>query len=152
MQNHSDYTTRFEEVSNLFHANPSFRQKVLDTTRSVLTNTGKEFSDIDAAAELGCFYLLSELAFLEFASGFLGCSRVVYVYHRLWPVYEDYLAGKFDTSQKPHLGFQLLEAPHEYFESTLFDDALERVTKTGQLLAGFIDYRYAFYRSDSEYV
>lgn len=88
---------------------------------------------------------------MDFAAGFLGCRRVTYVYHRLWPVYEDYLAGRFDASSKPHLGFRLMEAPHEYFESVVFADALDRVHETKRLFAGFIEYRYALYREGAGY-
>ncbi len=93
---------------------------------------------------------MSEIAFLEFAPQFLDCSRVTYVYHRNWPVYENYISGKFDGQAKPNLDFLLLENPYETFKPVSevavknSDEALERVSSSRILRVAYDDYFPAF--------
>ena len=39
---------------------------------------------------------------------FLNVKKGVYVYHKNWLVYEDYISGKFDNIIKPYLDFLIL--------------------------------------------
>jgi hypothetical protein len=68
----------------------------------------KKVKDIKESIKIAIHYLLSEIAFLEFAPAFLNYEKVVYVYHKNWPVYEDYISGKFDNIVKSHLGFVIV--------------------------------------------
>ena len=87
-------------------------QRVADeTTKGVLGHYGKNIPDMPAAVKIAVHYLLSEIAFCEFAPQFLGVETVAYVYHHRWPVFEDYIAGKFDGVPKPYMQFILLENP-----------------------------------------
>jgi ABC-type amino acid transport substrate-binding protein len=66
--------------------------------------------------------------------------------HRNWPVYEDYISGKFDGSLKPHMDFILLENPYETYNPMWVEeekgeqckDTLDRLEKTKIVRVGFI--------------
>lgn len=105
----------FEQVVRLYRENQSFHMSAFETTQSVLQASKKEISDLEAATEIAVHYLLCELAFLEFAPKFLETGKVAYVYHRNWPVYEDYIAGRFDGKIRKELDFILLENPYETY-------------------------------------
>ncbi len=113
--NHLWYLTQFDRIKMLYHENISFSKSVQDTSKQVLDNSGKDYTieQLDQATH----YLLSEIAFLEFAPDYFGVDKVNYVYHKPWRVYEDYIAGVFDGQIKSHLDFILLEAPYETYLS-----------------------------------
>jgi len=98
-----------EDAINLMYKDvPSFREAVQDATHGVLQNTKSDAIVTPELFEKGTHYLLSELAFLEFAPSFLGVEGITYVYHRPWPVYERFIAGEFDGKKREQLGFLLL--------------------------------------------
>ena len=53
-------------------------------------------------------YPLKEIALLTVAPGLFGCGATDYVYHRGWPVYENFIAGKYDGHCRPELGFRIV--------------------------------------------
>ena len=155
------YDKRYREVRNLYESNPSFCDDADSTTRSVLQSSFRKIPDIEAATKIATHYLLSEIAFLEFAPELFGVQKATYVYHRNWPIYEQYIAGKFDQVVRPYLDFLLIENPYETYNLIwgLEDDttdgvaqsssALERIEKTGILRVGFANYSPAFMRDRS---
>jgi ABC-type amino acid transport substrate-binding protein len=60
------------------------------------------------------------------------------VYHKNWPVYEDYISGKFDGVQKSHVDFLLLENPNETFKT------ISTESSDGVIRAAFYNYANAF--------
>ena len=137
-------------VRPLYESSLEFSRSVDDTTRAVLEASERPIPDMHEATKIAVHYLLSELAFLEFAPQFLDSASVTYVYHRNWPVYEDYISGKFDGQARPHLDFLLLENPYETFKPLLTSnsvvpaDALERVEGSRVLKVAYDDYFPAF--------
>jgi ABC-type amino acid transport substrate-binding protein len=126
-----------------------FQHDVDETTKSVLTGSKKEIPDILKAVKIAVHYLLSEFAFLDFAPKFLESKKVSYIYHKNWPVYENYIAGKYDNKVKNHLDFLLIENPWETYrsvwgvedyESENYTLALERVESTKILRVAFTNY------------
>ncbi len=126
----------------------------------MLLNSEKTVVDLDAATEGATHYLLSELAFMEFAPAFFDCKRVCYLYHRNWHVYEDYIDGRHDGVAKPQLDFLLLEAPYETYrklhdkeisESQPLHDTYSRVMQSGILRAAFTEYPPVFDRTDTAF-
>ncbi len=111
VENNPDYQKAYEAIRNLYITNSLFKQKVDETTATVLEGFGREITDMRTSVTTANHYLLAEFAFLEFAPKFLGSQKIVYIYHKPWPVYEDYIAGKFDNTPKPRLEFFLLEKP-----------------------------------------
>ena len=109
VENDPDYQQQYQRIKDLYDNNPLFRQKVDETTSAVLEGFGQEIGDMHTSVATANHYLLAELAFLNLAPKFIGASVINYIYHRPWAVYEDYIAGKFDTIPKPHLQFQLLK-------------------------------------------
>lgn len=143
---HSEYQSEYRRIRSLYVTNDAFREAADTTTRAVLEGSRHSFADLSAATKTAVHYLLSEFAFLEFAPRFFGTSKVIYVYHKNWQVYEDYISGTFDKALKPHLDFLLLENPYETYnpiwgledtESGDYEDALDRVEKTRVLRVGF---------------
>jgi tRNA-dependent cyclodipeptide synthase len=150
IENNPEYQKAYMKVEALYKANSQFEEIADTTTKGVLEYSGKKIEDMDAAAKIAVHYLLSEIAFLEFAPEFLSTEKVAYVYHKNWPVYEDYIAGKFDNQPKPYMDFILLENPYETYNSMWAEDdisstdALEHVSKTGFIRAAFFNYDPAF--------
>lgn len=154
IENNSEYQDSYRRVSDLYENNKAFHSAVRSTTRNVLETSEKPLSDIETAITLACHYLLSEFAFLEFAPKYLGVDQVVYIYHKNWEVYENYIAGMFDGVVRSHLDFLLLENPYETRRSMWgmeeeeaegeYLDTLDRVEKTKILRVGFAFYPPAF--------
>jgi cyclo(L-tyrosyl-L-tyrosyl) synthase len=154
IENNPLFTTAYDTLSNLYARSGAFHEIASVTTRDVLEGSGKPIKDMGVAVGIAVHYLLSELAFLECAPSLLNVDKVVYVYHRNWRVYEDYIAGKFDGIPKPNLDFILIENPYETYKS-IFDfddeqengsyiDTLDRIEKTKVLRVGFSNYVPAF--------
>jgi len=143
------YGKHYERVMEKYASLPAFAESVRKTTRDVLGNSGRSFSDAEAATENATHYLLSELAFMEFAPDFFASKRVCYLYHRNWQVYEDYISGRYDGVARPHLDFLLLEAPYETYEKKhgaeinaggMLHDTYSRVMQSGILRAAYVEY------------
>lgn len=109
VENNISYQGRYEKIRNLYEQNPEFHTVTNNASQAVIENSSKEPKSIEQASKVAAHYLLSELAFLEFAPSFLDAEKVTYIYHKNWAVYEDYIAGKFDKIIKPHLGFLLIK-------------------------------------------
>jgi tRNA-dependent cyclodipeptide synthase len=103
------------QVQALYNKSMDFQNAVNDTSLWVLQNSGKEFTE--EAVKQAVHYLLSEIAFLEFAPKFFLTDKTCYLYHKNWDVFEYYIAGKYDGKIKPYMGFILLEAPYETYLS-----------------------------------
>ncbi len=94
------YEEKYQQISDLYKNNKEFYKATNSTTREVLEGSKRDILDVEKAVSVAVHYLLSEFAFLEFAPLYLGVEKVFYVYHKNWPVYEDYIAGKFDHKMK----------------------------------------------------
>jgi len=149
-----NYQKQYKIISQLYETNKSFHQMAAETTRVVLESSKREVENLDTATEIAVHYLLSELAYLEFAHEFFHVHKVVYVYHKNWRVYEDYISGKFDGVVKKHLDFLLMENPYETY-SVLWgfedgemnggaQDALGRIESTKTIRVGFMNYPPTF--------
>ncbi|MES2471095.1 MAG: tRNA-dependent cyclodipeptide synthase [Patescibacteria group bacterium] len=147
IENNLEYKKTYERILHLYTTNSDFETSANKTTRGVLEHYKKDISDMDLAVRTAVHYLLSELAFLEFAPKYFGVEKVSYVYHKNWQVYEDYIAGKFDGVIKLHMDFILLENPYETYnpiwgleeqEDEKYRDVLDRIEKTKTLRVGFI--------------
>lgn len=150
VENNPNYQQQYKKISNLYKINTGFQKIANQTAKAVLSGSQRKIDDINKAVQIAVRYLFSELAFLEFAPVFLRVEKVVYVYHRNWQIYEDYIAGKFDQVNKPYLDFLLVENPYETYNpiwglegdgvDDSFRDVLERVETGGVLRVGFFDY------------
>jgi tRNA-dependent cyclodipeptide synthase len=144
-----EYGVAFNKIRALYESNEKFAQDADSTTRKVLIASKKEISEIEKGVKIAVHYLLSEIAFLEWAHIFFKSDKVIYIYHKNWPIYEDYIAGKYDGLPKHYLDFLLLENPWETYRSVWGgedvegDDsatALKRVEKSGILRVAFTNY------------
>ena len=160
IKNSEAYQAIYQKIASLYKTNPDFEKSVNNTTRGVLEASDKNIKNIKEATGVAVHYLLSELAFLEFAPQFLNTKHVIYVYHKNWPVYEDYVAGKFDGETKLHLDFLLLEHPSETYlslsqptqttkteDSPPSENAYERIKRTKVIRASYEDYPPTFMRN-----
>lgn len=111
IENNPVYRQKYTQIFDLYENNKKFHEAANATTKEVLTGFKKDLQDIDKATTIAVHYLLSELAFLEFAPAYLEVEKVVYVYHKKWNVFEGYIAGKFDGVEKPYLDFLLIKIP-----------------------------------------
>jgi len=154
VENSPDYLNSYNNVRELYDTNLKFMKQADETTREVLKASKREIADIEKATKIAVHYLLSEIAFLEWAPKFLHEDKVIYVYHKNWPVYEKYISGKFDGKIKSHMDFLLLENPWETYnplwgledneEHRKYSLGLNRVRKMGILRVAFSNYPPAF--------
>jgi len=150
VENNKGYRDSYNKFKKFYDSNRDFMKVADQTTLGVLKFSNRDIHDFNKATKIAVHYLLSEIAFLEWASDFLKVNKSVYVYHKNWPVYEDYIAGKFDKKIKKHMGFLLLENPWETYnpiwgledevEIGKYNLALDRVKKTGILRVAFSQY------------
>jgi tRNA-dependent cyclodipeptide synthase len=150
IEDNEAYKQKFSQVSALYNDNEKFHNSANATTRGVLEGSKREIKDMEKATSIAVHYLLSEFSFMEFLPAFLGVEKVVYVYHKNWEVYEDYIAGKFDSVPKPHLDFLLIENPYETYNPIWgledeeangdYKNVLDRIEKTKTLRVGFTNY------------
>lgn len=160
IDSNSTYQEHYQGLLDKYNSLPAFASSVRKTCREVLENAQTSLQDLDVAVEGATHYLLSELAFMEFAPQFFGCRRVCYLYHRNWPVYEDYITGRHDGLPKPQLDFLLLEAPYETY-AKMHDqeisaggplhDTYSRIMQSGILRAAFVEYPPVIHREGSEF-
>lgn len=159
VENDPEYKKCYYEVRRLYDKNKNFMNAADKTTRGVLESSKKDISNINNSTKIAVHYLLSELAFLEWAPSFLKTKKVIYVYHKNWTIYEDYIVGKFDKKTRKYMDFLLLENPWETYnkmwgledeEIYRYKNALERVNKSGILRVAFTNYPPAF-TYDHEY-
>lgn len=143
------YQEHYKKILQKYNETPDFSRDIRHTSKMVIEQTGRVANNLDTAVEQATHYILSEFAFMEFAPEYLGYNRVCYLYHRNWPVYEDYITGKNDGVRKPHLDFLLLEAPYEKYakihkedisNGCAVHDTYTRILKTGMVRAAYIDY------------
>jgi tRNA-dependent cyclodipeptide synthase len=150
VENNPKYLDSYKKVRNLYETNKGFMEAADKTTLSVLKSSNRDISDFNKATKIAVHYLLSEISFLEWAPEFLNKEKVVYVYHKNWPVYEDYIAGKFDNKIKKYMDFLLLENPWETYNSIWgiedeeevgkYKSVLDRVKNTRTLRVAFSNY------------
>ena len=151
VENNEIYKKELEKIENLFTNNQNFHTSVLQTSEEVLKNSKKDYTTKDA--EHATHYLLSEMAFIEFASQYFNAEKILYTYHKPRRVYEDYIAGVFDGIIKYHLDFVLLEAPYETFLSIEENNQnrLEIIRKRGFIQCGYTQYHKSFFRKTASW-
>ena len=107
--NNLKYKKEYNKIISLYKNNTAFQKEVDSATRPVLSNVIKSESKLREAIKIADNYLLSEFAFMEFISGYSEINKAIYIYHKHWKVYEDYIAGKFDNDPKVYLGFEIID-------------------------------------------
>ena len=140
----TEYKKYYASIQTLYETNEAFAKEVDGTTLSVLLGSEREIPNSKEATKIAVHYLLSELAFLEFAPSFLDANQVIYVYHRNWPVYERYVSGAFDGKHKQHLDFLLLENPKETYEPRTGQSLMDRIQVEKTLRCSFTNYPPGF--------
>ncbi len=113
IEENNEYQEKYDKVTRLYNTNTLFQEEAHNATKSVIEYSGKKIPDIVSAIRIAVHYLLSEIAFLELAPTYLEAEKVVYVYHKSWPVYESYIAGEFDKIPKNYLGLDIINVCEE---------------------------------------
>lgn len=156
-----NYLVAYQDIEELYQKNEKFQKAVDQTTQAVLVGSDKNIPDLALATKTATHYLLSELAFLEFAPTFLESDKIIYVYHKNWPVYEEFIAGKYDNRPRLKLDFLLLENPYETFRpvtgpgptysATIPESSYNRILRTRIVRAGYEDYPPSFISKEGKY-
>lgn len=144
------YLEKFASVLTLYQTNNNFQKSVNKTSQEVLDKNGKEYTSEDI--QQATHYLLSEIAFLEYAPLFFKTPKIAYIYHKNRRIYEDYIAWIFDGTPKWYLDFILLEAPHETYLPLVNRNKtrLEIVQERGIINCSFVPY-YEQFTIDNEW-
>ena len=160
VENNEDYIKSYQYIRNLYETSNSFEKDIDETTKGVLVGSKRNIKDITTATKIAVHYIISEFSFIDFLATYLNAKKIVYIYHKNWPVYESYIAGKYDKKPKSHMDFSLLENPWETYNSiwipededacTQYKNGLDRVEKTKTLRVSFSEYPPAIMH-DKEY-
>lgn len=111
VETNSDYQNYYQRIRDFYNTNTLFQNDADKTTKTVLIETKKKVSNIDSGVKIAVHYLLSEFAFMEWAPKFLGTEKALYVYHKNWPVFENFIAGVYDGVPRTSMEFMILKAP-----------------------------------------
>lgn len=153
IENNSIYKQNYNKLISLYNENQKFKDSVNYTTRRVIEGSKYKVQDIEKSTRIAIHYLISELSFMEFLPRYIGVEKVVYVYHKNWRVYEDYIAGKFDSIPKKNMDFLLIENPYETYNKVweleteekkyvdiVYKDVLDKIEQTKTIHVGFAYY------------
>ncbi|MEQ1500123.1 MAG: tRNA-dependent cyclodipeptide synthase [Parcubacteria group bacterium] len=109
IENNLEYKKEYQKIFSLYKENEVFQKSVDDTTQEVLENSDKEIDDLSSAIRVAAHYLLSEIGFMEFSPKFLNSKKIIYIYHKEWPIYEKYILGVFDGQKREYLDFEIIK-------------------------------------------
>lgn len=107
IKNNADYLKGYENIEKMYQNNELFHLRVNETSEEVLKNSWKFYSEENV--EIATHYLLSEIAFLEFAPSFFEIEKIAYVYHKNWSIFEDYISWIFDWKFREYLDFLIIK-------------------------------------------
>lgn len=105
------YIDSYNKVANLWYSNHQFNSDIYTTTCQVLTRAVKCSKSMNESIITATNYLISELAFMEVAPTLFKTEKAIYIYHKEWTIYENYIRGVYDQVERKHLGFFLLPPP-----------------------------------------
>ncbi|PIN75324.1 hypothetical protein COV18_03995 [Candidatus Woesearchaeota archaeon CG10_big_fil_rev_8_21_14_0_10_37_12] len=103
------YQQELKKIHDLYETNALFRQKVRRTTCEVLEGKLKPDVTLTAAINEGTHYLLSEIAFLSASPKILKINSTIYIYHKKWEIYEQFIKGTFTGLPRNNLGFLVVK-------------------------------------------
>lgn len=106
MESNDAYKVYYNQIVSLYTVNSLFHDFCFNTTKEVLLTSWKEFTDSNV--EVAVHYLLHEFAFMEYTREYYSVSKVVYIYHKHWPVYEQFITWVFDWVKREYLGFEIV--------------------------------------------
>lgn len=91
------YQDKLRYIYKLYESCDLFYQDARHETKRVIESYPhhKQVASRDALDE-GVHYLLKELAFLDSAQYILDSQNCLLIYHRQWPVFENYIKGVYD--------------------------------------------------------
>jgi cyclo(L-tyrosyl-L-tyrosyl) synthase len=98
------YRDELKRLKRIASINETFRNATREATRQVIQGKLKPGKKVEPAIDEGIKYLLEELAFLSASPQILATPEVNYVYHNRWPIFEQFVEGKFDGKPRKDLG------------------------------------------------
>jgi len=102
-----EYKTRYKEIIALYKANATFRQDARETTKKIIEEKASEILDIEKSIDESVLYLLEEISFVLSCPAIYRVSKVTYLYHQQWKIYENFIAGKYDGKKRSNFSFVL---------------------------------------------
>ena len=117
VENSTYYVDALKYVTHLYEINDQFQKDIKESTQLALVSIKRareknmpEGSDAPIDLDEGVKYLLKELAFLSVVSDiYEGCNEFLVLYHRPWPVLENFFDGVYDNVSEPCLGYHVFE-------------------------------------------
>lgn len=147
IQQNALYRTYYQTVEELYIHNSLFKSAVDTTCADVLDNAWQAVDE--QSIQQATHYLLSEIAFLEFAPDYFGVDKIGYVYHKNRFVFEDYVAWLFDGKIRSSLEFILLEAPYEKIQTNeLAVSRRETIQQRKSIKCSYVPYYWFFHKHD----
>lgn len=104
-------------IRELYATNENLREDVRETTEVALNCMAKgrtkgesDSTSVEIDIEEGAQYLLKELAFfLCLQSAYDNYEEFVMIYHRDWPVLENFFHGHYDGIRRRYMGYMALD-------------------------------------------
>ena len=101
---HERYKSELDKIVKLYGNNAGFSHDVRATTEGVVLGKLRQGRKKEEAINEGVNFILEELSFLSASPEMFGI-RVAYVYHDRWPVFEEFVSGRYDGKERRDLGF-----------------------------------------------
>ena len=102
------YQDSYEHIKKLFETNERFHRDAREATRLVLSGKLKPEIDAEVAIDEAVHYLLKELAFVLVSPKLFKASKVAYIYHKNWPIFENLINGVYNEDVRENLGFVII--------------------------------------------
>lgn len=96
ISHNANYLDALKTINDLFENNLGFKNECLDVTYWVLKTKNSNNLDSEELIKIWVKYLLSELACLISLPNILD-SKITYMYHLSFPIYEKLISGKYDN-------------------------------------------------------
>jgi len=113
-----EYEQSLVYIRELYATNETLREDVRETTEAALCCMARgrtkgendDSASIEIDIEEGANYLLKELAFfLCLQSAYDNFEQFVMIYHRDWPVLENFFHGHYDGVRRRYMGYMALD-------------------------------------------
>ena len=108
IESNPQYQEELERLKRLPEINATFKNATEEATIQVLSGKLKPGRQIEPAIQEGVNYLLKELAFLSASPKVLNAPEINYLYHNPWPIFEQFIEGRFDGKPRKDLGFLIV--------------------------------------------
>jgi tRNA-dependent cyclodipeptide synthase len=102
------YKKELDLFSNLYKTDGTFQDDVNNMASIVLGKKANMPALTNNSIEEASKYVIEELAFMHSAPMMLNVKELTYVYHKEWPIFENYVNGKYLKKEEQKIGLVVI--------------------------------------------